>query len=99
MERGSSGKRSPVALNAARGAGEACAGVALDGLLDGESEIAVGAGRDLSRHVVGHCVYDNAARPTSRRLSTMAPYQEEASSLWPLVVTSGVGGSPDEKCK
>jgi hypothetical protein len=37
-----------IALNAARGAGEACPSVALDGLLDGESEIAVGAGRDGS---------------------------------------------------
>ena len=34
--------------------GEASAGVTLDSLLDGESEIAVGGGRDLSRHVVGH---------------------------------------------
>src|SRR6516162_1202795 len=33
--------------------GEASACVALDSLLDGESEIAVGGGRDLSRHVVG----------------------------------------------
>src|SRR5580704_12687042 len=38
-----------VALNAARSTGEACASVALDGLLDGKSEITVGAGRDLSR--------------------------------------------------
>src|SRR5579864_43597 len=58
-----------IALNAARCAGEARASIALDRLLDGESEIAVGAGRDLSRQVVGHCVYDNAACPTSRRLS------------------------------
>ena len=60
-----------VALNAARGAGEPGAGVALDGLFDGEGEIAVGGGRDVSRQVVGHCIDDTAARPTSRRLFTM----------------------------
>jgi hypothetical protein len=38
-----------VALNAARSTGEACASVALDGLLDGKSEITVGAGRDFVR--------------------------------------------------
>jgi hypothetical protein len=88
-----------IALNAAGRTGEASASIALDGLLDGESEIAVRARRDRSRHVVGHYVYDNAARPTSRRLSPVASYQEEASSLRPLVVTSGVGGSPDEDRK
>jgi len=57
-----------IALNAARRAGKASAGAALDSLLDGESEIAVGACRDRSRHVVGHCIDDTAGRPTARRL-------------------------------
>jgi hypothetical protein len=61
-----------IALNAAGRAGKAGAGIALDGLLDGESEVAVGACRDWSRRVVGHYVYDTAARPTSRRLSPAA---------------------------
>jgi hypothetical protein len=37
-----------IALNAAGRTGEASPGVTLDSLLDGESEIAVGGGRDRS---------------------------------------------------
>ena len=46
--------------------------VADAGVLDGEG-ILVGAGRGLSRLVVGHCLNDTAARRTSRRLSPAAP--------------------------
>ena len=53
-----------IPLNAAWRPGEASASVALDGLLYGESEIAVGGCRDRSRLVVGHVVDDSTARPT-----------------------------------
>ena len=61
-----------IALNTPRCAGEPGAGVLLQGLVDREREIAVGGGRDKSRHVVVHWIDDTAARPTSRRLSPSA---------------------------
>jgi hypothetical protein len=86
-----------IALNGAWGAGETCPGVALDSVVDGEREIAVGGGRDRSRQVVGHAVDDNAARPTARRLS---PIREDASLPGGHVFQiSGICGSPDEKRK
>lgn len=43
----------PAALNPARRAGETGAGLALDGLFNGEGEIAVGTGREMPRQVAG----------------------------------------------
>jgi hypothetical protein len=51
-------------LHASWRAGEARASVALDCLLYGESEVAVGGCRDRSRLVVGHWIDDSTARPT-----------------------------------
>src|ERR1700722_17444801 len=43
-----------ITLDAAGGAGKSGAGVTLKSLINGQSEIAVVACRDLSRQVVGH---------------------------------------------
>jgi len=57
-----------VTLNRPRRAGMARVLVADGGVLDGEG-VLVGAGRGLSRLVVGHALDDTAARRTPRRLS------------------------------
>ena len=66
-----------IPLNTAGRAGKSCASIALDGLLDGESEFAVGGGRDRSRQVVGHVVDDNAA---SSHCSPVIPKDNSADT-------------------
>jgi len=81
-----------IALNGAWGAGETCPGVALDSVVDGEREIAVGGGRDRSS-----VMQLMITRLAPRRLS---PIREDASLPGGHVFQiSGICGSPDEKRK
>jgi autotransporter passenger strand-loop-strand repeat protein len=64
----------------------------LQSVLDRESEIAVGAGRDRSRRVVVHCVDDSAACPTSRRLSPQWAGDDE-----PSLMEGGACGRPPRR--
>src|ERR1700730_16519185 len=57
-----------IAMDAAWRAGKSGPAVALQGFINGESEIAVGAWRDKSRLVVGPECYEPPPRPTPARL-------------------------------
>jgi hypothetical protein len=58
-----------ITLDAARRAGKAGTCVALQSIINSQSEIAVVACRDRSRQVVGHKLNDNPPRSTPQRLS------------------------------